>query len=73
MTTDNFVRALKPFVRRRPFRPFVIEFITGEQLLVTHPESVYMHGELFVHVNPKHRQRIFDSNSICQLLDPPGD
>ena len=72
MTTDNFVRALKPFTRRKPFRPFVVEFITGEQLVVTHPELVSIDGELFVHVDPKHRYRVFDSTSICQILDLPA-
>ena len=72
MNADNFVRALGPFFRRKPFRPFAIEFVTGELLPITHPELLELHGDLIVHMDPHLRYRVFDSASVCQVLDPPA-
>ncbi len=71
MTKDSFLRALKGFSSRKPFRPFEIEFTTGERLLITHPEIVVPHPkrELIVYMDGKHRYRLFDC-TIVQLLDP---
>ena len=73
MTTDNFALALRAFARRQPFRPFAIEFVTGAKLVIRHPELVFMRHELFVYMDPAYHYRIFDSSSVCQLLDPPTD
>ena len=73
MTANNFVRALKPFVQRRPFRPFAIEFVTGDRLIVKHPELIDLHGELIAHMDPRRNYRVFDAGGVCQLLDLPAD
>jgi hypothetical protein len=39
MTKDQFDAAYRAFCRRRPFRAFLIEFTSGAQLLISHPES----------------------------------
>jgi hypothetical protein len=38
MTQNQFDAALRGFCRRRPFRAFLIEFTSGAQLLIGHPE-----------------------------------
>jgi hypothetical protein len=40
MTPDTFASALRMFLRRRPFRRFLLELHTGERLDVMHPEAV---------------------------------
>src|SRR5882757_10801851 len=73
MTSDSFRAALRVFARRRPFKPFVIEFMTGQELLIKHPEAVSLRGELVVYGSPKGTHRFFDSDSVCQLTDEAGE
>ncbi len=69
MTPTNFNRALLAFTRRKRFRSFLLEFVTGERLPITHPESVRNEGKLFVYRGPQGDYRVFDSFSVSQLLD----
>jgi hypothetical protein len=71
MTTAMLERALRAFNRRRPFRPFFIEFTSGDRVFVTHPEAVGQAQDLFVYRGPDRSQRVFDGPSVCQLLDLP--
>jgi hypothetical protein len=48
MTSGQLDAATRAFCRRRPFRAFLIEFVSGNQLLVRHPEVIRQAGELFV-------------------------
>jgi hypothetical protein len=63
-------RALLSFTRRRPFLPFEMELTSGDKFLVAHPEAVQMRGNLIYYIATTGRQRLFDSSSVCQLLDP---
>jgi hypothetical protein len=72
MDTKVFQRALQAFTKRRPFKPFVIELASGDRLLVKHPEAVYTSGELIIITEPSRRGRLFQSSSVCQLLDVPA-
>ena len=56
-------------LERRPFQPYLIQFHSGDQVLVRHPEAVNFRGELVYHVSPSERYRLFDTTSVCQLLD----
>ena len=69
MTPDNFRRALRAFTRRQPFRQFVIEFNSGDRLSIVHPECVSLRGEIAYFISPHFQTRLFDSTSVCQLLD----
>jgi hypothetical protein len=71
MTRKVFAAALRGFTRRHPFRPFLIEFTSGDRLLVTHPEAVRFEGDVLVYLSPDRRYRLFDNESVCQLLDLP--
>jgi hypothetical protein len=73
MTTDELERALRLFGRRRPFRSFLIEFVSGDRLLATHPEAVGRFGNLFYYYGPDRAERLFVASSVCQLLDPPAE
>jgi hypothetical protein len=75
MTKESFTRALRAFARRQPFRPFLVEFLTGERLLIKHPEELAPHPkrQLIVYRDKHYRYRLFESGAIVQLLDQPGD
>jgi hypothetical protein len=69
MTPSGFRRALGVFARRRPFRPFRIEFFTGEEIVVRHPEAVDIRDHFVAYIATDMHVRLFDSFSVCQLLE----
>jgi hypothetical protein len=71
MTGNELARALRPLLKRRPFRRFSIEFTSGDRLQVSHPESVDRHGELFIYRAPDGGHSIFAASGVCQIIDPP--
>jgi hypothetical protein len=71
MTADDLERALRALARRRPFRPYLIEFHSGDRIRISHPEAVERFGELFLYRGSDREQRIFSGSSIGQLIDPP--
>ena len=72
MTLNSFERALRAFTQRKSFRPFLIEFLTGERLEIRHREAVRLSDQLAVYVSPDRTYRLFDYSSVCQLLDNPA-
>ena len=71
MTTDQFDAALRAFCRRRPFRAFLIEFTSGNQLLIGHPEAVRKDADLYVMRSPEGGYAVFAAESVCRLFDGP--
>lgn len=71
MTTDQFDSASLAFCRRRPFRAFLIEFTSGNQLLIGHPEAVRSEGHLYVMRCPDGGYVVFAPESVARLLDLP--
>jgi hypothetical protein len=72
MTTDELEKALRAFCRRRPYRIFLIEMVSGDRVRISHPETVRQEGDLFLYTDPLAKSRVFSASSVCQLLDPPG-
>ena len=73
MIPEQFDAALRAFCRRRPFRPFLIEFGGANQLLVTHPEAVRIRNELYVMRSSSTSGGgwvVFPAESVSRLLDP---
>jgi len=73
MKLNNVVRSLRAFVRCVPFQPFLIELVSGDRFIIRHPEAARFRGEVIVFVDPQGLHRLFDSDSVCQLLEiaPP--
>jgi hypothetical protein len=70
MTAAQLDFALRAFCRRRPFRPFLIEFTSGDTMLVRHPEAVrQVEGEIFVERRPNRGFVLFTGDSVSRLLD----
>lgn len=75
MTSDALARVLRSLCGRKRFRPFLIDFHSGDRVLVRHPEAVRFLDEdqLIIHVDPHVRNRVFESSSVCQVLDVPTE
>jgi hypothetical protein len=69
MTTEQFDIAYRAFARRRPFRPFMIEFASGAEFLVVHPEAVRHEAQVYVNRRPDGGYVVFAAESVCRLLD----
>ena len=71
MNVEQFDGAYRAFSRRRPFRTFLIEFTSGHQVSISHPESVRFEADLYVLRNPDSGYVIFDAEKVTRLLDLP--
>jgi hypothetical protein len=69
MTAAQFDSAFQGFCRRRPFRQFLIEFTSGNQLLIGHPEAVRAEVELYATRCPDGGYVLFAAESVSRLLD----
>jgi hypothetical protein len=69
MTPVQFDAALGAYCRRRPFRTFLIEFASGSQVLITHPEAVGPKGGLYINRRPDAGYEAFAAESVTRLLD----
>ncbi len=69
MTKDQLDTAYRGFCRRRPFRPFLIEFTSGNQLLIGHPEAVRDEGILYTMRYPDGGFVLFAADSVSPLLN----
>lgn len=73
MKAATLERALQAFTRRRPFRPFWLEFHSGDRVKVVHPEVIERSGELFSFRATNGAFRVFAGDSVCQLLELPAE
>jgi hypothetical protein len=69
MTADNFNRMLRAFQRRTPFRPFMVELVSGFQFQVDHPEALVFRDGVAVHVAPGGAITLFDHEGVRQISD----
>jgi hypothetical protein len=69
MTNEQFDAAYRAFCRRRHFRPFRIEFSSGQQLLVSHPEEVRDEGLFYIARGGDGGFVLFAAESVSRLLD----
>jgi hypothetical protein len=71
MTSDQFDIAYRAFCRRQPFRAFLIEFTSGQQLLIGHPELVRKELDLYLMRGTEVRNVVFAAESVSRSLDMP--
>ena len=69
MTPEMLERALRAFAHRRPFRPFWMEFFSGDRVLVSHPEATERFGGLFLYRGADRVHRLFAAQAVCQLVE----
>ena len=72
MTVNGLDTSLRAFARRRPFKHFLLEFFSGDRIVVRHPEAVLIRPDVVVFTSPAGAYHLFESDSVCQLLDLPA-
>lgn len=73
MTNDSFQAGLKAFFLRKPFQHFLIGLVSGDRLLVRHPEALTSAQATYHLVGPDRKNRIFDASVVAQILDLPSE
>ena len=68
MTRENFERVLQAFQRRTPFRPFTVEFVSGERVSVDHPEALVLRGGVAVYISPEGVPTLFDHEGVSEVV-----
>jgi len=71
MTADNFERALRAFSHRQPFKPFMVELVSGDRFQVRHPEAVAIYHGIAIFYASTSQYRLFDGESVSQVFDEP--
>ena len=69
MQAEAFSEALRAITRRRPFKPFVVQLVSGDRIDVEHPEALVFRGSIAVYFSPKGELAIFDNEGVAQLTD----
>ena len=67
MNAKSFERSLRAFARRRPFRPFVVELVSGTSLLIEHPEALIFRGAVAIHIDKEDEWTIFDNEGVSKI------
>jgi hypothetical protein len=73
MTADHFQTTLRAFQRRAPFRPYVVEFVSGDRITIDHPEALVVRGGVGVFVSSAGAPSIFDHEGVSQIIAIPGE
>jgi len=69
MKYATFLRAIRPFIRRRPFRTYFVELHSGLILSVKHPEALSLRGELAIHMSSLEEHTFFDSSCVSRVFE----
>ena len=68
MVAEHFQTTIRAFQRRSPFRPYIVELVSGERVRVDHPEALVVRGGVAVFVNAEGAPSIFDHEGVSQIL-----
>jgi hypothetical protein len=69
MVAETFAQSMRAFARRRPFKPFFVELVSGDRIFIEHPEAVAFRGGAAVFISPGGEYALFDHESVSQLVD----
>ena len=70
MTRTAFEQAMQAFLKRKPFRPFVIELDDGQQWVVGQPEALFYHeGNTGMYFRPDGSMDFVDCENVKQVLE----
>jgi hypothetical protein len=74
MNLNTFERAVESYCRRTPFVPFYVELVSGQSVLVNHPEALPRRSGIAVLIKADSAGYcVFDSASVSQLYDVNPD
>jgi hypothetical protein len=70
MVAKTFREVLRAFQQRKPFKPFVVELVNGQEILIQHPEALAFQGGAGVYISPQTEFVLFDHEGVADVRDP---
>ena len=68
MKAEHYEQALRDFRKRQPFKPFVIELVSGRLIHVDHPEAIISRQGQAAHIAADGAPSLFDSEGVVRLF-----
>jgi hypothetical protein len=70
MARPTFEQTIQRFLRRKPFKPFVIEFDNGQRWVVEKPEVLFHHtGDSALYFRPDGSFDFVDCDNVRQIIE----
>ena len=69
MTRDRFIVSLRVFSRPAPFKPFIVELISGARLRITNREAIRLedNSDLVVFIRPNGKYDLFECYNVVRF------
>jgi hypothetical protein len=71
MEPVNFEKGLLSLARQRPFKPFLVELVSGDKFRIDHPEALVYRAGSAVFVGADGAPHFFDHESVSRLIASP--
>ena len=68
MTAEHFQTTIRAFQRRAPFKPYIVELVSGDRVRVDHPEALVIRGGVGVFVTAAGAPIIFGHEGVSQIF-----
>jgi hypothetical protein len=68
MRGEHFDRTLRGLQRRKPFRRFTVELVSGDRFQVDHPEALVVRAGVAVFIAKDGTPVWFDHESVSQFI-----
>lgn len=73
MSPKGFRDGLRVFLVQKPFIPFSIEFVSGAQIEIRHPEALDIRNDLVLYRAGTGDYSVFESTEVARLLSEPAN
>jgi hypothetical protein len=73
MKEEILERSLKAFSQRRPFKPFLVELVSGTRLTINHPEALVHRGRAAMFIDHEGNFTLLDNDGVAHLADITGN
>jgi len=71
MAESNSPQGLEAFFRRRPFRPFAVELVSGNRFTVDRPEALAIRGGVSIYIDQDGKYTLFDNSGVSRITEAP--
>ena len=68
MEPSNFEKGILSLARQRPFKPFMVELVSGDSFRVDHPEALVYRAGSAVFVAADGAPHFLDHESVSRLI-----
>jgi hypothetical protein len=69
MVARTFIRCLRAFAGRKPFKPFIVERVSGERIRIHHSEALAFQAGVAVYITPRGDFELFDHEGVAAVVD----